>query len=135
MTVSDWAEQPCNTSDNAIKLVTSCQRLVPTTRNKQCEHNLLTRFVNRFVTTCLQTCNNLCVSTCVDQAHDSPTWSYGASVTQGWILATDSCEKSLSTLCRKSWVLSECYGFLPQCKLAGWWVRMNTVRKVISQLL
>jgi hypothetical protein len=142
MTVSDWAEQPCNKSDNAIKLVTSCQRLVPTTRNKQCEHNLSTRFVNRFVTTCLQTCNNLCVFTCADQAHDSPTLSYGASVTQsseqasftseimGSILATDSCEKSRSTLYRKSWVLSECSGFLPQCKLAGWWVRMNTVRKV-----
>ena len=125
----------------------SLLQVVPTTRNKQCEHNLSIRFVNRFVTTCLQTCNNLCVFTCVHEAHDSPTLSYGASVAQsseqapftseivGSFLATDSCEKCLSTLCRKSWVLSECSGFLPQCKLAEWWVRMNTVRKVISQLL
>jgi hypothetical protein len=53
----------------------------------------------------------------------------------GSILATDSCEKSLSlTLYRKSWVFTGCSGFLPQGKLAGW-VRINTVRKVISQLL
>ena len=50
----------------------------------------------------------------------------------GSILATDSCEKSLSTLCRKSWVFSWCSGFLPQGKLTGW-VRINTVKKVISQ--
>jgi hypothetical protein len=50
------------------------------------------------------------------------------------ILATDSCEKSQSTLCRKSWVFSGCSGFLPQGKLTGW-VKINTVRKVISQLL
>jgi hypothetical protein len=35
-------------------------------------------------------------------------------------------EKSLSTLCRKSWVFSGCSGFLPQGKLTGW-VRINTV--------
>ena len=39
MTVSDLLEQPCNKSDNAIKLVTSCEQLVPNllqqTRNKQ----------------------------------------------------------------------------------------------------
>ena len=52
----------------------------------------------------------------------------------GSILATDSCEKSQSTLCRKSWVFSGCSGFLPQGKLTGW-VRINTVKKVISQLL
>jgi hypothetical protein len=49
----------------------------------------------------------------------------------GSILATDSCGKSQSTLCRKSWVFS---GFLPQGKLTGW-VRINTVKNVISQLL
>ena len=51
MTVSDSLEQPCNKSDNAIKLVTSCQQLVTTTGNKQCEDNLLTA--------CEQICNNL----------------------------------------------------------------------------
>jgi hypothetical protein len=50
------------------------------------------------------------------------------------ILATDSCEKSLSTLSRKSCVFSGCSGFLPQGRLSGW-VRINTVRKVISHLL
>jgi hypothetical protein len=49
----------------------------------------------------------------------------------GSILATDSCEKSQSTLCRKSWVFSGCSGFLPQGKLTGW-VRINIVRKVIT---
>ena len=62
MTVSDLLEQPCNKSDNIIKLVISCCQLVPNllqqTRNKQCEHNLLT--------TCEQTCNNLCVFTHVN---------------------------------------------------------------------
>ena len=29
MTVSDLLEQPCNKSDNAIKLVASCEQLVP----------------------------------------------------------------------------------------------------------
>ena len=52
----------------------------------------------------------------------------------GSILATDSREKSHSTLCRKSWFFSGCSGFLPQGKLTGW-VRINTVKKVISQLL
>jgi hypothetical protein len=55
----------------------------------------------------------------------------------GSILATDSREKSQSTLFRKSWVLSGRSGFLRQGKLVGW-VRikdMNTVMKVISQLL
>ena len=50
----------------------------------------------------------------------------------GLILATDSCEKSQSTLCRKSWVFSGRSGFLPQRKLTGW-VRINTVKKLISQ--
>ena len=50
------------------------------------------------------------------------------------ILATDLCEKSQSTLCRKSWVFSGCSGFLPQRKLTGR-VRINTLKKVISQLL
>jgi hypothetical protein len=74
---------------------------------------------------------------------------YGTSVAQsteqapftseivGSILATDSREKSQSTLFRKSWVLSGRSGFLRQGKLVGW-VRikdMNTVMKVISQLL
>ena len=44
-------------------------------------------------------------------------------------LATDSCEKSQSTLCQKSWIFSKRSGFLPQGKLSGW-VRMNIVRKV-----
>ena len=52
----------------------------------------------------------------------------------GSILAMNSCEKSLSTLCRKSWVFSGCSGFLPQGKLTGW-VRINTFEKVRSQLL
>jgi hypothetical protein len=51
----------------------------------------------------------------------------------GSILATDSCEKSLSTLCRKSWVFSGRSGFLPQGKLTGW-VRINTVKKVFYQI-
>ena len=51
MIVSDLLEQPCNKSDNATKLVTSCfnnleKQFVPIllqeTMNKQCEHNLLT---------------------------------------------------------------------------------------------
>jgi hypothetical protein len=50
----------------------------------------------------------------------------------GSILATDSCEKSQSTLCRKSWVFSGCSGFLPQGKLTGWVYRINTVKKVIT---
>ena len=52
----------------------------------------------------------------------------------GSILATDSCEKIQSTLCRKSWVFSGCSGFLPQGKLTGW-VSINRVKKVISQFL
>jgi hypothetical protein len=52
----------------------------------------------------------------------------------GSILATDSCEKSRSTLCRKSWVFSGASSFLTQGKLTGW-VRINTVKNVISQLL
>ena len=63
-------EQPCNKSDNTIKLVTSCQQFVPnllqqlgtSSANTTCR-----QLVNRFVTTCLQTCNNLCVFTCVEQ--------------------------------------------------------------------
>ena len=49
----------------------------------------------------------------------------------GSFLATDSCEKSQSTLCRKSWVFSKNSGFLPQGKLTGW-VRINIVKKAIS---
>ena len=45
--------------------------------------------------------------------------------------SANPCEKSQSTLCRKSWVFSGCSGFLPQGKLTGW-VRINTVRKVIK---
>jgi hypothetical protein len=68
MTVSDLLEQPCNKSDNAIKLVASCYRLVPnllqqlgtSSANTTCR-----QLVNRFVTTCFQTCNNLCVNLCV----------------------------------------------------------------------
>ena len=45
----------------------------------------------------------------------------------GSILATDSCEKSPSTLCPKSWVFSGCSGFFPQGKLTGR-VRINIVR-------
>jgi hypothetical protein len=46
-------------------------------------------------------------------------------------LATDSCEKSLSMLCRKSWVFPGRSGFLPQERLTGW-VRINIVKKVIT---
>jgi hypothetical protein len=41
-------------------------------------------------------------------------------------------EKSLSTLCRKSWIFYGYSGVLPQEKLTEW-VKINTVRKVISQ--
>ena len=57
MTVSDLVlEQPCNKSGNAIKLacsklLTAFSKLVPTTGNKQCEHNLST--------TCEQISRNL----------------------------------------------------------------------------
>jgi hypothetical protein len=53
MTVSDLLEQPCKTSDDTNKVVTSCQQFVAnllTTLDKQCEHNLLTA--------CWQTCYN-----------------------------------------------------------------------------
>jgi hypothetical protein len=58
MTVSDLLEQPYNKSDNAIKLATikqftACFKILTTTGNKQCEHNLST--------VCEQSCNNLCV--------------------------------------------------------------------------
>jgi hypothetical protein len=68
MTVSDLLEQPCNKSDNAIKLVASCQQLVPNLLQQLGTSSAKTacrQLVNRFVTTCLQTCNNLCVFTCV----------------------------------------------------------------------
>jgi hypothetical protein len=55
MVVTNLLAQSCNKADNAIKLVTSYEQLVPDllqqTGNKQCEHNLLTA--------CEQTCNNL----------------------------------------------------------------------------
>ena len=56
MTASDLLEQPCNKSDIAIKLacyklLTACSKLVTTTGNKQCEHNLST--------TCEQISSNL----------------------------------------------------------------------------
>ena len=54
-----------------------------------------------------------------------------AFTSEGSIFATDSCEKSQSTLCRKSWVFSGRSGFLPQEKLTGW-VKINTVKKVIT---
>ena len=38
----------------------------------------------------------------------------------GSTLATDSREKSQSTLCRKSWISSGCSGFLAQGMLTGW---------------
>jgi hypothetical protein len=44
----------------------------------------------------------------------------------GSILAIVSCEKSLSTLCRKLWVFSGRSDFPPQRKLTGW-VRINLV--------
>ena len=46
----------------------------------------------------------------------------------------DSCEKSLSKRYGENRGFSPESGFLPQGKLAGW-VRINTVKKVISQLL
>ena len=45
------------------------------------------------------------------------------------ILSTDSCEKSLSTLCRKSWVFSESRGFPPTGKVDRVGYRINIVRK------
>jgi hypothetical protein len=51
----------------------------------------------------------------------------------GSVVATDSCEKSQSTLCRKSKIFYGSSGFLTQGKLIGW-VRINIVKKVISQL-
>ena len=41
MTVSVLLEQPCHKSDSLIKLVTSCEQLVPTISNKQFENNLV----------------------------------------------------------------------------------------------
>jgi hypothetical protein len=66
--------------------------------------------------------------------HDPDTNPLTSEPVVGPILAADSCEKSLSTPCRKSWIFSGRAGFLPQGKLARW-VRINTVGKVISQLL
>jgi hypothetical protein len=61
---------------------------------------------------------------CFSRASPSVVQSSGqgpfTSEIVGSILATDSCEKSQSTLCRKSWVFSGCSGFLPQGKLTGW---------------
>jgi hypothetical protein len=54
-----------------------------------------------------------------------------ASEIVGSILATYSCEKNQSTLCRKSWVFSGRSGFLPRGKLT-WWVRINSVKKLIT---
>jgi hypothetical protein len=59
------------------------------------------------------------------------------SVIVGLILAMPiwthvKTEKSLSTLCRKSWIFYGYSGVLPQEKLTEW-VKINTVRKVISQ--
>jgi hypothetical protein len=42
----------------------------------------------------------------------------------------ESCEKSQSALCQKSWVFSGRSCFLPQGKLTGW-IWINTVEKVI----
>jgi hypothetical protein len=55
-------------------------------------------------------------------------WGFGGAVVRApstselvdSILATDSCEKSPSTLCWKSWVFSRCSGFLPRGKLTGY---------------
>ena len=46
-----------------------------------------------------------------------------------------SCENSMPTLCRKSWVFSGHSGFSPTGKV-GWWVKIkiDLVRKVISEL-
>jgi hypothetical protein len=46
-----------------------------------------------------------------------------SSLSENFLNATrtqSSCEKSESTLCRKSWVFSGYSGFLPQGKLTGW---------------
>jgi hypothetical protein len=67
MTVSDLLEKPCDKSDNAIKLVTSCQQLVAnllqqetsSAKGTSSAKTTCCQLVNRFVTTCLQTCNNL----------------------------------------------------------------------------
>jgi hypothetical protein len=58
MTVSDLLEQPCNKSDNAIKLVTSCRQLVSNLLQQLGTSSAKTtcrQLANRFVTTCLQT--------------------------------------------------------------------------------
>jgi hypothetical protein len=73
MTVSDVSELPCNKSDNAIKLVTSCQQLVLNLLQQLGTSNANTTCRqlagNRFVTACLQTCDNLYVFMCVASEH------------------------------------------------------------------
>jgi hypothetical protein len=57
MTVSDLLEQPCNKSDNAIKLVTSCLNSLFQSCYNNWEQAVAKttcwQLVNRFVTTCL----------------------------------------------------------------------------------
>ena len=69
MTVSDLLE-PCNKSNNVIKLVTSCLQHVPNLLQQlgtsSAKHNLSTaceQISNNLF--CLQTCNNLYIFTCV----------------------------------------------------------------------
>ena len=70
-------EQPCNNSDNPIKLVTSCEQLGPNLFQQRCEHNtrknaqVVTSLPTsrqqdvfaRLVTSCQQVWNNL-LTTC-----------------------------------------------------------------------
>ncbi len=75
-------------------------------------------------------------NTCYSKTHNMLVILHGISMAEsfeqasftseivGLILAAVSHEKSLSTLCRKSWVFSRHSGFLPQGNLRGW-VRMS----------
>ena len=52
----------------------------------------------------------------------------------GSILATELCEESVNALPKLVGFLRALSGCLPQGKLTGW-VRINTVMRVVSQLL
>ena len=76
MIVSDLLEQPCNKSDNAIKLVTTCQQA----GNKQCEHILLASCWNSIATSLLQVCYNLYVFMYVHEIKYKMKKSYVANI-------------------------------------------------------
>jgi hypothetical protein len=115
MTVSDLLEQPCNKSDSAIKLVRSCQKLVPNLLQQLGTSSAKTtcwQLVNRFVTTCLQTCNNLCVFTCVGP--DSPISCF-----------KDSCGREKLAWIRR-WHIDINYKYLRSILIAMQW--LSTVK-------